>query len=537
MSASVDDSLAYGRRALVRAAWAEAQSQFEAALVTGESVEALEGLGTAARWQMDGPAAFAAHERAYRLARDGGDDVASARLAVELAFDCAQFRGAAETSGWLERAGQLLERLPPQPEHALIAYWRANVALNNDHDPEAARVLASAGVEAARAAASVELEMVCRALEGLAAVVVGEVRQGMSELDAAVTAAVSGEVENVRAAEVICCHLIDACQRVRDLERAGEWCLRVEEIAERHGDREMFATCRTHYADLLVWRGDWTEAEHVLITACRDLAGVPRKVSEGIVRLAELRRRQGRLDQAQALLGQAERHRLSLLVRTALSLDRGDAQSAADDAERFLRRVGEVDRFERVPALELLVRARLALGDGPGARRAAGELERTAELVGTAPLRAAALLARGRLEAQTAPEAARSSLEDAVDLFAECGAGYESARARLELAAVLRKIGRTADAATAEADAGRALAALGAQVPEPAAHRPLLTAREREVLRLVAAGRSNDSIATELVLSVRTVERHVENIYAKIDVSGRTARAAATAWAIAHGVA
>jgi DNA-binding NarL/FixJ family response regulator len=74
-------------------------------------------------------------------------------------------------------------------------------------------------------------------------------------------------------------------------------------------------------------------------------------------------------------------------------------------------------------------------------------------------------------------------------------------------------------------------------VPEPAAHRPLLTAREREVLRLVAAGRSNDSIATELVLSVRTVERHVENIYAKIDVSGRTARAAATAWAIAHGVA
>ena len=535
MSASVDDPLASGRSALVRAAWAEAQAQFEAALVTGESVAALEGLGTAARWRMDGPAAFAAHERAYQLARESGDAAASARVAIELAFDCGQFRGAAETSGWLERAGQLLERLPPQPEHALLAYWRANVALNGDHDPAAARRLAAVGVEAARAAGSVEFEMVCRALEGLAAVVGGEVRQGMHELDAAVTAAVSGEVENVRAAEVICCHLIDACQRVRDLERAGEWCMRVEEIAERHGDREMFATCRTHYADLLVWRGDWTQAEHVLTDACRDVAGVPRKVQDGIVRLAELRRRQGRPDQAEALLRQAESHRLSLLVRTALRLDRGDAQGAAEDAERFLRRMGEADRFERVPALELLVRARLALDDADAARRAAGELQETADVVGTPPLRAAALLARGRVDACADPDAARSSLEDAVDLYAECGARYEAAHARLALAGVLRTLGRTAAATAAEADARQALAALGAQVPEPAAERPLLTPREREVLRLIAAGRSNDAIAKELVLSVRTVERHVENIYAKIGVSGRTARAAATAWAFAHG--
>jgi ATP/maltotriose-dependent transcriptional regulator MalT len=535
MSASVDDRLAAGRRALVRAAWAEARSQFEAALTTGESLAALEGLGTAARWQMDGPAAFAAHERAYRLARGSEDAAASARLAIELAFDCAQFRGAAETSGWLERAAQLLERLPPQPEHALLAYWRANVALNSDHDPVAAGKLAAVGVEAARAAGSVEFEMVCRALEGLAAVVGGDVRQGMHELDAAVTAAVSGEVENVRAAEVICCHLIDACQRVRDLERAGEWCLRVEEIAERHGDREMFATCRTHYADLLVWRGEWTEAEHVLTTACRDVAGVPRKVSDGIVRLAELRRRQGRPDQAEALLGQAESHRLSLLVRTALRLDRGDAAGAAEDAERFLRRMGEADRFERVPALELLVRARLAVDDADAARRAADELQQTAEVVRTAPLRAAALLARGRVEARADPEAARLSLEDATDLFAECGARYEAAQARLDLAAVLRTLGRTADATAAEAAARRALAALGVPAPEPAAERQLLTSREREVLRLIAAGRSNGAIARDLVLSVRTVERHVENIYAKIGVSGRTARAAATAWAFAHG--
>jgi len=80
------------------------------------------------------------------------------------------------------------------------------------------------------------------------------------------------------------------------------------------------------------------------------------------------------------------------------------------------------------------------------------------------------------------------------------------------------------------------LGALDAPVPEPAVQHTLLTAREREVLRLVAQGRSNDAIASELVLSVRTVERHVENIYGKLGVSGRTARVAATAWALAHGL-
>ncbi|MDX6628718.1 MAG: hypothetical protein QOH00_964, partial [Gaiellales bacterium] len=389
MRASVEGSLAVGREALLRAAWAEAHAHFEAALAVEETVEALEGLGVAARWQMDGVAALAAHERAYRLARATGDEVAAARLAIELTFDSGQFRGAAEMNGWLERAGHLLERLPPQPEHALLAYLRANRALNAEHDPAEARRLAAAGVESAVAAGATEFEMICRALEGLALVADGEVREGMRLLDAATAAAIAGEVTTVRIVEVICCHLIDACQRVRDLDRAGEWCLRVEEISQRYVDAEMFATCRTHYADLLVWRGRWREAEETLTAACRDLGGVPRKVVEGVVRLAELRRRQGQPDQAEALLVEAEGHRLALLVRAALYLDRADAPGAVEQAERYLRRVGEHDRFERAPALELLVRARLGLGDRSPAAAAADELERTADEGGTAPQRAA----------------------------------------------------------------------------------------------------------------------------------------------------
>jgi ATP/maltotriose-dependent transcriptional regulator MalT len=520
-----------GRSALLRASWAEARAAFEAALDSRESIEALEGLGAAARWQMDGATALDAHERAYRLAREARDDAAAARLAIELTFDCGQFRGSAEASGWLERAGHLLERLPPMPEHATHAYLCANRALNLDHDPEAALGLARRGVEAARTAGSVDLELACRSLEGLALVAAGYIVEGMRALDAATAAAVAGEVEFIRIVETICCHLIDACQRVRDLDRAGEWCRRVEEISTRHEDAEMFATCRTHYADLLVWRGDWDEAEQTLTDACRDLGGVPHKVVEGVVRLAELRRRQGRVDQAEALLAQAEGSRSALLVRAALALDRGDAQTAADEAERFLRRVGAADRFVRVGALELVARARLALGDAPAATDAVEELERLAEDVGTAPLRAAALLARGRLDGSL------GALEDAADLYAECGARYESGHARLELAAALRARGRDADAAAHDGQARDTLAGIGAPVPAVARGRSLLTKREQEVLRLLASGASNDAIASELVLSVRTVERHVENIYDKIGVSGRTARAAATAWAIAHGSA
>src|SRR5207244_5100132 len=175
-----------------------------------------------------------------------------------------------------------------------------------------------------------------------------------------------------------------------------------------------------------------------------DLGGVPRKVTDGIVRLAELRRRQGDAQQAEALLGQAEGHPAALLVRGALALDVGDAAGASEAAERFLRRVGDADRFERIAGLELLVRARLELDERKEAASAVAELERLAAGVGTAPLRAAALRARGRLEGSA------ELLEDAAVLYAECGASYEAAHTRLEFGRALRAQGRTAEAVAAE---------------------------------------------------------------------------------------
>ena len=82
----------------------------------------------------------------------------------------------------------------------------------------------------------------------------------------------------------------------------------------------------------------------------------------------------------------------------------------------------------------------------------------------------------------------------------------------------------------AAADAAGAAAALG----EPQDRPRRMTGREVEVLRLVAAGKTNREIAAELVISEHTVARHVQNIYAKLEVSSRSG---ATAFAFEHGLA
>jgi DNA-binding NarL/FixJ family response regulator len=530
----LDGAIAEGRRALARGAWAEARGLFARALAAAETPDAYEGLGIAARYQLDSEAAFDAHERGYRLARSRGDADTAARLAIQLSYDAYAFRGRAEASGWVERAAMLIDGHPPSVAGAFVPTLRAHLALA-EHDPEAARRQSEQAIALAREVGAVDVEMLALGLNGLALVSLGETEEGMRRIDAAAAAAVGGEMTDADSIESVCCFAIDACKRVRDLERANEWCLRVRDIATRLGDRQMFSVCRTHYADVLLWHGDWERADAELTAAAEELAAIrPGREADPLVRLAELRRRQGRTGEAEELLARAASHRLHALVEGLLALDRGDAETAQDAATRLLRRIAAPDRFERVAGLELMVRAGVAGGDIVVARQAAEELAAIAAATPNAPLRAAAALAAGRIAAAKGDAAAAALLEDGADLLESAGASYEAAGARLELAAALRAAGRGEAARTAESRARRALAVLGAPLgPEPVGG---LSPRETEVLRLLARGLSNDDIAHELVLSVRTVERHVANVYAKIGASGRTARAIATAWAHSHGV-
>ena len=340
MAGQTTGSLEAGQAALRRGGWQEARARFEAALAEDESPAGFLGLGIAAAAQLDAATTLAAHERGYRLARSLGDDRSAARLALELAVDCMYFRGPAEAGGWLERASHLLEQVPLGEEHGMLAYLRATSALNGTHDLATARTLTAEGLRIARELDYVPGEMLFLALDGLALVASGEVEEGMRRLDEATTAAIAGEVEDARFVELICCHLIDACKRVRDFDRAGEWCRRVEEIATELDDAVIFTMCRNYYGEVLVWRGAWDEAELALAAASRDLANAGRDASDSLVRLAELRRRQRRFEEAEALLAEVREHPLASLVAAGLAGDRGDTRRGAEEAERYLRRVG-----------------------------------------------------------------------------------------------------------------------------------------------------------------------------------------------------
>lgn len=196
----------------------------------------------------------------------------------------------------------------------------------------------------AREVGAVDVEMFALALNGLSLVSAGETEVGMRRIDAAAAAAVGGEMTDADSIESVCCFAIDACKRVRDLERANEWCLRVRDIAVRFGDRQMFAICRTHYADVLLWHGDWTRAEQELTAAAKELGAIrPGREVDALARLAELRRRQGRVRESEELLARVTSHRFHPLVEGLLALDGGDVATALEAAARFLRRIGEAD--------------------------------------------------------------------------------------------------------------------------------------------------------------------------------------------------
>ena len=439
----------------------------------------------------------------------------------------------------------------------MLAIWESYVAVIFRHDTVTARRLGAEARALAGSLGEVDLEMLAQASLGFATVCEGNIAEGMRLLDEATAAAVGGEMTDPDAIVTTCCYLISACERVRDYDRAGQWCDRAIRLADRWSYRFMFAYCRTHYAGVLIWRGAWTEAEAELEAATGELATTfPAMAAEGIARLAELRRRQGRVEDAEALLDRLDVQplralgsKLALLGRAALALDRGDATTAIDLAERFLRGLPSEDQVERIDGLELLARAQAARGDEAQAARSMAELRAITMAIATPSLRGIVNFVEGVMAAASGDhEEARRRFEDAVDLFAEGGAPYEVARSRLELGKSLTALGRL-DAASRELQAAlsileqigaarereRAAALLRhvkAAAPERArnaADAAGLTRRELEILRLVAQGLSDKEAATALDLSEHTIHRHISNVLNKLDVPSRTAAVAQAA--------
>jgi DNA-binding NarL/FixJ family response regulator len=351
------------------------------------------------------------------------------------------------------------------------------------------------------------------------------------------------EVDDFSVLEEVFCQLFSACEHARDVARADQWIRVGEAIATRRNLPAVSAFCRTHYGGVLTAAGRWTEAETALTEAIRLWGLGQRSGLRGgaLVRLADLRVRQGRFEEAEQLLeGIDPLADEASLARAAIHLARGETSLAREETERALVRV-DPRSSAAAPLLELLVDVNLAAGALDRAEDAVERLVDCAGRHGSAHVRAAAALARGRVCLASGTGDPRACLREALAGYRQARMPIELARTRLELARAL--IEENPEVAAAEARAALAeferlnvprhadaaaavLRTLGVRTAAPARSAGSLSKREAEVLDLIGHGLSNPEIAERLYISRKTVEHHVGNVLGKLGLRSRSEAAA-----------
>ncbi len=530
------DPLAMGRAALAQGAWPRARVHFEEAVAAGYAAQAWEGLSWAAWWQGDQDTTLSAREHAYRAHRGSGDVVGAARMAMWLASDHLKFRGDdALALAWVACGRALVSGHEPCTETGYIKVLEADMALLAKGDPASAELLAREALDLARAIADVGVEVVALAVLGSALVALGSAEEGLSRLEEASALAVGEVFTEAIAPGWALCHTVSAFAEVGDFERAAQWCRALHSWSAEWHARLFFGVCRSAYGQVLAAGGDWPTAEQELQSAMADLRATrPGLVAPTAVRLGLLRVRQGERAEARRLFEAALPLPAAIVALGELDLVGGDdPMAAADAAERALRRLEGASVLDRLPALELLARARAAAGDRAGAAAVAQQVEEQVAGLATPYMRGRGRMVQAHvLFAGGVLDGARRAAEDAADLFATCSAPYEAAQARMLLSQALEALGRP-ERAAAEARAAReAFALLTTTVPIPPASTGL-SPREVDILRLVAGGLGDARIAERLFLSPHTVHRHVANIRTKLGVGSR---AAAVGHATTHGL-
>lgn len=539
----VSEELAAARSAFERHQWGPARAAFLAARARRElSPEDMVALADAAWWEGSIDESTAAMEEAYRLHLHGDapDRRPAAMVAMDLAFSWFLRGEEALGSGWLSRAQRLLEDEPERVEHAYLRVLAIEGAMA-EGDYATARDVARTVAAMARQYGDETLEALVLVSDGVAAIKQGEVRAGLAVLDEAMLPVVAGRVRPAFAGNIYCT-LMSICHELADLRRAQQWTDATARWCEGFDSAVMFVgVCRMHRAQLLQVRGEWDAAEAEIALVCQELARMNvLAVGMAYYELAEVRRCRG--DLAGAELAYADAHRCGRDPHPGLALvwlAQGKARAALEALGAAV--AATVDPLAKTRLWAALVEAAVAAGEHDVACAAADELDAAAATYASSGLVAAAQLARGRARLATGDAAgAVRSLTAARQQWQNVGARYQMARTRLLLADALSRQGNH-DAATRErAAATSAFTELGANVPgsEPtsrtAVSRPGgLTARETEVLGLVARGLSNREVAEALVLSEKTVARHLANVFSKLGVSSRTA---AAAFAHEHGL-
>jgi DNA-binding NarL/FixJ family response regulator len=539
---STDPALAAGRLAYERHAWEEAYDNLSAADSTVElGPEDLERLGISAYLTGRPEESMAIGARTHMEAVRTGNVELGIRVAVSLGMWMMQRNEMAQAGGWLARAGRLIEETGYDgPELGRLLIPEALRSLLSG-DPVTAFATFEQVAAIADRFGDRDLAAFGRLGRGQSLIAMGEVKRGVPLLDEAMTAVIAGEVSPI-VSGIVYCAVIEACQQMYDLRRAQEWTAALTRWLDSEPDLVPFrGNCLVFRAELMRLHGAWQEAGIEAERARVWLLRPPPEpgVGEAIYELAELDRLRGAIEPAEMGYREASSWgRLPEPGHALLRLAQGDVASAVTAIRRA--QAEAVDDLARSRLLEPATEIALAAGDLVTARESADRLRVMAAQADAPLLRAMALRADGAVRlAEGDVEGALNVLRRAWEAWAALDAPYDAARVRVLTAAACQAMG-DAEGALLERDAARdVFERLGATPDlarlDGAAAEPVLPAglsdREAEVLRLVAAGLTNRAIAATLTISERTVDRHVSNIFTKLDVS---TRAAATAFAYEH---
>ena len=507
------------------------------------SADDLELLATAAYMVGRDDDYVGALERAHHAHLDAGRTLQAVRCAF-WAWLCLAFRGnMGRATGWFGRAQRLLAREDPGcVEHG---YLLIPVMKDQEEraDFEAVYSTATEAAEIGERHRDEDLQAMAVHEQGRALVRLERISEGLGLLDEAMLAVSGGQLSPI-VTGLMYCSVIDGCREAHALRRAREWTTALSQWCEQQPEMVSFTgRCLLHRAEIMQLDGFWRDALDEAARARERFArgANPGAAGEAHYREAEVRRVRGEFAEAEEAYREASR--CGHEPQPGLAQLRV-AQGRRGTAVAAIRRAAAeaVEPVERLALLPAQVEIMLEAGELEAARAACRELIAVAAGFESELLNAMVQQAEGAVElAEGDAGSALVPLRRSLQAFQELGVPYEIARTRVLVALACRTLGDE-DGALLDLEAARdAFAALGA-APDVARVDSLaaaatrddthgLTARELEVLRLVAAGQSNKAIAARLVLSERTVERHVSNILVKV---GASSRAAATAFAYEH---
>ena len=529
------DPLEHGRECYGRRAWGDAYQ----ALLCADQARALQSddldrLATAAFLTGHDLEFQRLQERLHRVHTEADDRPRAARCAYWLALFSLLRGEIGPANAWIARGQRLVEdRDCVERGYVLIAVAEQQL---RDRQADAAHATAGQAADVGECFGDADLTAGARHVQGRALIDQGDVVEGLKCLDETMLAVVADELSPAMTA-LMYCSVIDTCRQVHALGRAREWTSAFSRVCERQPDMTAFTgTCLVHRSEILQLQGAWPDALTEACRACERALRADRKPpGAAFYQQAEIHRLRGEFAKAEDAYHSASDRGCE--PQPGLALLRL-AQGRTDAACAAIRRLtsGPSDRLRRARLLPAYLEIMLAIGDLEDARRARDELQELGRVFDADALRALVAQTDGAIAlAGGQAQAALDPLRRAFEQWQRLEAPYEAARVRVLIGQACRAVGDDEAAALEHKAARSEFERLGARpelarldAPSPAGQSTPgnpLTAREVQVLRLIAGGRTNKEIADTLCLSDRTVDRHVSNILGKLDVPTRAAAA------------